>query len=162
MNILICQKIGYTQEWCFIVSFPKQTFAIWKCKLHFMKLPIRQCPLLPVTTWSFWPRSGLKASVFFAQMVLWGKPFNLGAPTQQRNWWNLARSNMDLGIHKTYSGMVKTCFWAMLGIFWSFDIVDAPAKSCTKRMVAMMSFRKIEGPVWYTIYHHLPVVTGVC
>ena len=21
---------------------------------------------------------------------------------------------------------------------------------------------KIEGPVWYTIYHHLPVVTGVC
>ena len=21
---------------------------------------------------------------------------------------------------------------------------------------------KIEGPVWYTIYHHLPVVKGVC
>ena len=21
---------------------------------------------------------------------------------------------------------------------------------------------KIDGPVWYTIYHHLPVVKGVC
>jgi len=41
------------------------------------------------------------------------------------------------------------------GYVW--DNTETENTTCTNNVLLV----KIEGPVWYTIYHHLPVVKGV-
>ena len=86
-----------------------------------------------------------------------------------RNWLKLFfRTPVQGRTQLWYLGCDKSSTCSIFGTIPSIVSIGVSRSLCPlkirdeKGLVNNVLLVKIEGPVWYTIYHHLPVVKGVC